>query len=72
MTTLGGLGHLLLFLIPNFKIATTIAIVIVVIKLQLITWIQNRYLETPWGREMFQVILGGSLVFAAGILIGHA
>ncbi len=72
MTTLGGLGHALPYLIPNFKIATTIAIAIVVVELWLITWIQNRYLETPWGRAMFQVLLGGSLVFAAGILIGHA
>lgn len=72
MTTLGGLGHALPYLIPNFKIATTIAIIIVVIELWLITWIQNRFLDTPWGRAMFQVLLGGSLVFAAGILIGHA
>lgn len=72
MTTLGGLGHALPYLIPNFKIATTIAIIVVVIELWLITWIQNRFLDTPWGRAMFQVLLGGSLVFAAGILIGHA
>jgi len=72
MTTIGGLGHALPYLIPNFKVATTIAIIVVVIELWLITWIQNRYLETPWGRAMFQVVLGGSLVFAAGILIGHA
>jgi len=72
MTTLGGLGHALPYLIPNFKVATTIAIAIVFIELWLITWIQNRYLDTPWGRAMFQVLLGGSLVFAAGILIGHA
>jgi len=72
MTTLGGLGHALPYLIPNFKVATTIAIFVVVVELWLITWIQNRYLDTPWGRAMFQVVLGGSLVFAAGILIGHA
>lgn len=72
MTTLGGLGHALPYLIPNFKVATTIAIIIVVLELLLITWIQKRFLDTPWGRAMFQVVLGGSLVFAAGILIGHA
>ncbi len=72
MTTLGGLGHALPYLIPNFKVATTIAIMVVFVELWLITWIQNRYLDTPWGRAMFQVVLGGSLVFAAGILIGHA
>jgi len=72
MTTLGGLGHALPYLIPNFVVATSVAIAVVVIELWLITWIQNRYLDTPWPRAMFQVVLGGSLVFAAGILIGHA
>ena len=72
MTTIGGLGHALPYLIPNFKIATGVAIAVVFVELWAITWIQNRYLETPWSRAMFQVVLGGSLVLAAGILIGHA
>lgn len=72
MTLIGGLGHTLPYLIPDFKLATTVAIVIVFIELWAITWIQNKYMDTPWGRAMFQVLLGGSLVFAAGILIGHA
>lgn len=72
MTTLGGLGHTLPYLISDFKTATTIAVLLVFFELWLITWIQNRYMETPWGRAVFQVVLGGSLVFAAGILIGNA
>ncbi|MBX2838892.1 MAG: VIT1/CCC1 transporter family protein [Gammaproteobacteria bacterium] len=72
MTTLGGLGHTLPYLISDFKTATTIAVLLVFVELWLITWIQNRYMETPWGRAVFQVVLGGSLVFAAGILIGNA
>ena len=72
MTTLGGLGHALPYLISNFEVATTVAIVIVFFELWLITWIQNRFMDTPWGRAAFQVVLGGALVFAAGILIGHA
>ncbi len=71
MTLIGGLGHTLPYLIPNFKVATTVAIVIVFIELWAITWIQKKYMDTPWSRAMFQVLLGGSLVFAAGILIGH-
>jgi len=71
MTTIGGLGHTLPYLIPDFKIATSIAIAIVFVELWAITWIQNRYMDTPWGRAAFQVILGGALVFAAGIIIGH-
>lgn len=72
MTTVGGLGHALPYLIPDFKTATTVAIAIVFVELWAITWIQHRYMETPWGRAMFQVLLGGSLVLAAGILIGVA
>ena len=71
MTTLGGLGHALPYLIPDFRLATTIAIAFVFVELWAITWIQHRYMETPWGRAMFQVVLGGSLVLAAGVLIGQ-
>ena len=72
MTTVGGLGHALPYLISDFKTATTVAIVVVFVELWAITWIQHRFMETPWGRAMFQVLLGGSLVLAAGILIGVA
>ncbi len=72
MTTIGGLGHALPYLIPHFWTATTIAFAVVVIELLLITWIQHRWMETPWPRAMFQVALGGALVFAAGMLIGNA
>lgn len=70
MTTLGGLGHALPYLIPDFSTATVIAIALVVVELWTIAWIQNRYMETPFLRAAFQVVLGGALVFAAGVLIG--
>jgi VIT1/CCC1 family predicted Fe2+/Mn2+ transporter len=70
MTTIGGLGHALPYLIPDFFIATIIARIVVFIELWAIAWIQNRYMETPFGRAAFQVVLGGGLVLAAGILIG--
>ncbi|MCV2873743.1 rubrerythrin family protein [Defluviimonas sp. WL0050] len=70
MTTLGGLGHALPYLIPDFWTATVIAIAIVFVELWAIVWIQNRYMETPFLRATFQVVLGGALVFAAGVLIG--
>ena len=72
MTALGGLGHALPYLIPHFWTATTIALCVVFVELWVIVWIQNRYMETPIGRAMFQIILGGLLVLAAGILIGGA
>jgi rubrerythrin len=72
MTTIGGLGHALPYLIPHFWTATAIALVVVFLELWAIVWIQNRYMETPIRRAMFQVLLGGSLVLAAGILIGGA
>ena len=70
MTTLGGLGHALPYLIPDFWTATTIAIIVVFFELWAIAWIQNRYMETPFFRAALQVVLGGALVLAAGILIG--
>lgn len=70
MTTLGGLGHALPYLITDFWTATALAIVIVFFELWAIAWIQNRYMETPFFRAAFQVVLGGALVLAAGILIG--
>lgn len=72
MTMLGGLGHALPYLIPHFWTATAIAAVVVFIELWAIAWIQNRYMETPFLRAAFQVVLGGSLVLAAGILIGSS
>ncbi|MGA1759784.1 MAG: iron exporter MbfA [Paracoccaceae bacterium] len=70
MTTLGGLGHALPYLIPHFTTATIIAIAVVFIELWAIAWIQNKYMDTPFFRAAFQVVLGGALVFAAGIIIG--
>jgi rubrerythrin len=72
MTALGGLGHALPYLIPSFWTATTVALVVVFIELWAIAWIQNRYMETPFMRAALQVVVGGSLVLAAGILIGGA
>ncbi len=70
MTTIGGLGHALPYLIADFWTATITAIVVVFVELWAIVWIQNRFMDTPFLRATFQVVLGGSLVFAAGVLIG--
>jgi erythrin-vacuolar iron transport family protein len=72
MTALGGLGHALPYLIPHFWTATTIAIAVVFVELWAIAFIQNRYMDTPFWRASLQVVLGGALVFAAGVLIGSA
>ncbi|MDK2775574.1 MAG: VIT1/CCC1 transporter family protein, partial [Tabrizicola sp.] len=70
MTTIGGLGHALPYLIPDFWTATTLAMIVVFVELWAIAWIQNRYMETPFLRAALQVVVGGALVFAAGVLIG--
>lgn len=70
MTTLGGLGHALPYLITDFWTATSVAIIVVFVELWAIAWIQNRFMDTPFFRAAFQVVLGGALVFAAGVLIG--
>jgi rubrerythrin len=72
MTAVGGLGHALPYLIPHFWTATLIAMAVVFVELWAIAWVQNRYMDTPFWRAALQVVLGGSLVFASGILIGSA
>ncbi|MDY0008263.1 MAG: ferritin family protein [Bdellovibrionales bacterium] len=70
MTAIGGLGHTLPYLIHDFWTATTIAAFIAVIELIAISWIRWKYMDTPFPSAMVQIIFGGSLVLAAGILIG--
>jgi erythrin-vacuolar iron transport family protein len=70
MTTAGGLGHALPYLIPDFWTATTLAASVVVVELGIIAWVRNRYMDTPLLSAAFQVVVGGLLVFATGILIG--
>jgi rubrerythrin len=70
MTFLGGIGHALPFLIPDFWGAMAVATVVVLVELLAIAWIRNRYMDTPFLAAMFQVVVGGLLVFAVGILIG--
>jgi len=72
MTMVGGLGHTLPFLIPEFWTATVIAIIVVIIELAVISWIRWRYMDTPFFSAAFQIMVGGALVFAAGILIGNS
>src|SRR6202047_1742081 len=72
MTALGGVGHTLPFLIPNFRMALAVACVVVLIELGVITWIRHRYMDTPTVSAALQVALGGALVFATGVLIGSS
>ena len=72
MTSLGGIGHTLPFLIPNFNAAMTAAIAVVIVELAVISWIRNHYMETPALSAALQVGLGGALVFLTGILIGSS
>src|SRR5271165_2140842 len=72
MTTLGGIGHTLPFLIPSFSAALTAAVGVVLVELGVITWIRHRYMDTPTVSAAMQVALGGALVFATGVLIGSS
>ena len=72
MTTAGGLGHTLPYLIPDFRTATIAACVVVAIELAAISYIRHHYMETPLFNTAVQVVIGGLLVFLTGILIGSA
>lgn len=70
MTAVGGLGHTLPYLIPDFWVATAVAGCVVVVELIAIAWIRTRFMATPFTSAIVQVVLGGLLVLATGILIG--
>jgi rubrerythrin len=70
MTAVGGLGHTLPYLIPDVYTATAVAIAVVAVELAVIAWVRHRYMDTPWTSAIFQVVVGGVLVFLTGILIG--
>jgi len=72
MTTAGGIGHTLPFLINNFHAAFIVAVIIVAIELGVIAWVRNRYMDTPLLSAAFQVVVGGVLVFITGIWIGSS
>jgi erythrin-vacuolar iron transport family protein len=72
MTALGGLGHALPYLIPHFRVATGLAIAVVFVELAIIAYIRRHYMDTPLAAAVFQVVIGGVLVFLTGILIGSS
>ena len=72
MTAIGGLGHSLPYLIPDVRMATWIAVAVVICELGVISWVRHRFMDTPWSSAVVQVVLGGILVFLVGILIGSS
>ncbi|MCW5692444.1 MAG: rubrerythrin [Pseudolabrys sp.] len=72
MTTIGGVGHALPYLIPDFYIATVVSVIVVAIELAVISWIRYKYMDTPFLKAAFQIVVGGVLVFISGILIGSS
>jgi rubrerythrin len=72
MTAIGGLGHTLPYLLSDFRLATALAVAVVILELAAIAWVRHRYMSTPIFSAAMQIVLGGLLVFAAGVLIGSA
>jgi rubrerythrin len=72
MTTAGGIGHTMPYLIGDFSVATSVAVAVVILELLAISFIRNRYMDTPFVAAAMQVMLGGALVFLAGVLIGNS
>jgi hypothetical protein len=72
MTALGGRRHSLPYLIPRFNVATAVAVAVVVMELGVISYIRHHYMDTPLTSALFQVVLGGVLMFVTGILIGSS
>jgi VIT1/CCC1 family predicted Fe2+/Mn2+ transporter len=72
MTAAGGLGHTLPFLIANFHIAFTVAVLVVAVELAIISYVRHRFMDTPLLSSTMQVVVGGTLVFIIGVWIGSS
>lgn len=72
MTALGGIGHTLPYLIPNVNTATSVAVCVVLVELGIISWVRHKFMDTPLWSAVLQIVLGGALVFLAGVLIGNS
>ena len=71
MTFMGGAGHTLPFLVPDFRIALAVAFGVVGVELILIAAIRHRFFGTRWLLSMLQVVGGGILVIIAGLIFGN-
>src|SRR5438034_7784748 len=72
MTTLGGIGHTLPYLLPHVQTATSVAVCVVLAELGAISWVRHKFMDTPLASAVLQVVLGGALVFLAGMVIGNS
>jgi len=72
MTFLGAAGHALPFLLASWQSAMTVAIIIVIVELFVIAWVRHKYMETPLWKAVGQIVVGGIVVFIAGVLIGQS
>jgi len=72
MTFVGAAGHALPFLLSSFRVALVVAIIVVLVELLTIAWIRHRYMDTTLAKAAFQIVIGGIIVFLAGILIGRS
>src|SRR5882724_2274298 len=70
MTAVGGLGHTLPYLLPDYQTATWIAVAVVLVELGVISWIRHRFMDTPFHSAVFQVVVGGVLVLLTGMALG--
>ncbi len=72
MTTLGGVGHALPYLLSDFWAATSLAVVVVIVELMAIAWIRWKYMDSRFWVAVMQIFVGGLLVLGAGVLLGGA
>ena len=71
-TFVGGTLHTLPFVIDDVGRALVVAYPIVAVELVLIAWIRKRYLKVSLAGSLVQVTIGGAVVAALGVAVGHA
>jgi len=70
-TMIGGMLHTLPFLLNSLHTALMIAYGVVMFELIAIAYIRWHFMRSPLGRTIIQVVVGGGIVFAIGIWLGH-
>jgi len=71
-TFVGGILHTLPFLIPQYRTALIVAVVVIVFELLTLSWIRARFFGTGFLGSFVSVALGGAIIASVSAALGGA
>jgi erythrin-vacuolar iron transport family protein len=69
-TFLGGVLHTLPFLIPQYRSAVLLALVVIALELLALAWIRRRFFGTGFLSSFISVTLGGAIIATISAVLG--